>query len=201
MPDGGEILIETTPTSFHTPRDASAHGIETVYQNLGLVDPLDVTENVFLGRELVTRVLGIFPQLDKAEMRRRTRQLLERFAISIPTLNEPVSQLSGGQRQTIAISRLLLVEPRMLIMDEPMAALGVDEGSKVLELVVNMRAKGLAILLVSHNLEHVFAIADRIAVLKNGKLIGVVATSDTTRESVVSMITLGHASRGGKISS
>ena len=139
--------------------------------------------------------INVKPELDLAKMRAETRKLLERFGISVPTLNEPVFRLSGGQRQTIAISRLLLSEPSLLIMDEPMAALGVEEGRRVLDLVASLRNEGIAVLMISHNLEHVFQIADRIAVLKNGRLVGVVRTADTTREAVVGMITLGTLSQ------
>ena len=124
-------------------------------------------------------------------MRAKTIELLERFGVHLPRLNEPVVKLSGGQRQTIAISRLLLQDVRLVIMDEPMAALGVEEGRRVLELVDNMRAQGISIFVISHNLEHVFQIADRIAVLKNGKLIDVVSVAETTRDAVVKMITFG----------
>lgn len=193
-PDAGDIVLRGKPVDFGSPKDATDAGIETVHQSLGLVDTLTVPENVFLGREETTRLFGLFPQLNLGKMRAETRKLLERFGISVPTLNEPVFRLSGGQRQTIAISRLLLSEPSLLIMDEPMAALGVDEGRRVLDLVVNLRDEGIAVLMISHNLEHVFQIADRIAVLKNGKLVGVVSTSDVSRESVVGMITMGVAS-------
>lgn len=190
-PDEGEILIEGRPVDFHSPKDATDAGIETVHQSLGLVDTLTVPENVFLGREKTFQLFGLFRQLDLAKMRAETRNLLERFGISVPKLNEPVFRLSGGQRQTIAISRLLLSEPSLLIMDEPMAALGVEEGRRVLNLVASMRDEGIAVMVISHNLEHVFQIADRIAVLKNGRLVGVVRTAETTREAVVGMITLG----------
>lgn len=193
QPDGGEILIGGEPVEFRNPREANLAGIETVHQSLGLVDTLTVPENVFLGREKTSRLFGLFKQLDLPAMRAETRKLLERFGISVPTLNEPVHRLSGGQRQTIAISRLLLSEPSLLIMDEPMAALGVDEGRRVLDLVVNLRDQGIAVLVISHNLEHVFQIADRIAVLKNGRLVDIVRTADTTREAVVGMITLGNS--------
>ncbi|MCP4379975.1 MAG: sugar ABC transporter ATP-binding protein [Hyphomicrobiales bacterium] len=192
-PDGGELRLRGVPIEFASPKDATDSGIETVHQSLGLVDTLTVPENVFLGREETFRVFGLFRQLDRAKMRSETRGLLERFGISVPTLNEPVIKLSGGQRQTIAISRLLLSEPSLLIMDEPMAALGVDEGRRVMELVSSLRDKGIAILMISHNLEHVFQIADRVVVLKNGRLVGAKRTGDTTRESVVAMITLGTA--------
>ena len=124
-------------------------------------------------------------------MRMKTVELLERFGVHLPTLNSPVIELSGGQRQTIAISRLLLQDVRLVIMDEPMAALGVDEGRRVMELVGNMRDEGISIFIISHNLEHVFQIADRIAVLKNGKLVDVVETASTTRDAVIKMITFG----------
>ena len=192
-PDEGEILIKGRPVDFRSPKDATDTGIETVHQSLGLVDTLTVPENVFLGREETFQLFGLFRQLDLAKMRAKTRTLLERFGISVPTLNEPVIRLSGGQRQTIAISRLLLSEPSLLIMDEPMAALGVEEGRRVLDLVASLRDEGIAVMVISHNLEHVFQIADQIAVLKNGRLVGVVRTAETTREVVVAMITLGRA--------
>ena len=152
IPDEGEILIDESVVVFRSPNDATSAGIETVHQSLGLVDELDVPQNVFLGREISKRSLGFIPSLDKAGMREQTRALLQNFSIDLPTLNEPVRRLSGGQRQIIAISRLLLGKPQLLIMDEPMAALGVDEGAKVLDLVMRLREQGMAILMISHNL-------------------------------------------------
>lgn len=191
VPDSGSIRFDGTEVSFTRPTDATAVGIETVHQNLGLVDELDVTQNVFLGRELTQSSLGFLPRLDKQEMRRQTVELLRNFSIAMPKLNDPVRKLSGGQRQIIAISRLLLAEPKLLIMDEPMAALGIDEGSKVLQLVAKLRETGIATLIISHNLEHVFGLADRVAVMKNGAMVGVKRTDETTREEIVSMITIG----------
>ena len=192
-PDGGQIEIDGEPVQLNTPRDADAAGIGCLHQGLGLVDALNVPENVFLGRELQTKLLGVIPQLDHGQMRERTIELLEKFGVHLPRLNDPVFKLSGGQRQTVAISRLLLQDVRLVIMDEPMAALGVEEGRRVLELVRSMRDQGIAVIVISHNLEHVFQLADRIVVLKNGRLIGVVETATTTRDAVVQMITFGKA--------
>ncbi len=191
-PDSGRIEIEGAALSLSTPRDAEAAGIGCLHQGLGLVDALDVPENVFLGRELQTKILGFLPQLDHGRMRERTIELLDRFGVHLPRLNDPVLRLSGGQRQTVAISRLLLQDVRLVVMDEPMAALGVEEGRRVLELVQNMRAEGISVIVISHNLEHVFQLADRIAVMKNGRLVGVVETASTTRDAVVRMITFGE---------
>ena len=190
--DSGSIEIDDQPVSLRTPRDAEAAGIGCLHQGLGLVDALDVPENVFLGRELQTKIFGVIPQLDHSRMRSRTIELLDRFGIHLPKLNEPVMRLSGGQRQTVAISRLLLQDVRLVIMDEPMAALGVEEGRRVLDLVRSMRAEGISVIVISHNLEHVFQLADRIAVMKNGKLVDVVETASTTRDAVVGMITFGQ---------
>lgn len=197
VPDSGSILFDGAEVILARPTDATSVGIETVHQNLGLVDELDVTQNVFLGRELTQITLGFLPRLNKQEMRRQTVELLRNFSIAMPKLNDPVRKLSGGQRQIIAISRLLLAEPKLLIMDEPMAALGIDEGSKVLELVGRLRETGITTLIISHNLEHVFGIADRIAVMKNGSMVGVVRTDETTKEEIVSMITIGQVPREG----
>ena len=190
-PDSGQIESNGKPIELRSPRDADAAGIGCIHQNLGLVDALNVTENVFLGRELQRKRFGFLPELDHASMRTKTVKLLERFGVHLPTLNSPVIELSGGQRQTIAISRMLLQDVRLVIMDEPMAALGVDEGRRVMEMIANMRDQGISIFIISHNLEHVFQIADRIAVLKSGRLIDVVETATTSRDAVIRMITFG----------
>ena len=191
-PDDGRIEIDGAPRQLNAPRDADAAGIGCLHQGLGLVDTLNVPENVFLGRELRTRRLGLVPELAHARMRERTIDLLARFGVDLPRLNEPVVKLSGGQRQTIAISRLLLKDVRLVIMDEPMAALGVEEGRRVLDLVRAMRERGVSVIVISHNLEHVFQLADRIAIMKNGRLIDVVETASTTRDEVVRLITFGR---------
>ncbi len=191
-PDSGRIEIDGEPIQLRTPRDAEAAGIGCLHQDLGLIDALNVPENVFLGRELQTKALGLIPQLDHSRMREQTIELLERFGVLLPRLNDAVVKLSGGQRQTVALSRLLLQNVRLVVMDEPMAALGVEEGRRVLELVSNMRTRGISVIVISHNLEHVFQLADRIAVMKNGRLVGVVETASTTRDAVVRMITFGQ---------
>lgn len=192
-PDEGQIEIQGRPVQLNRPGDADAAGIGCLHQGLGLVDTLNVPENVFLGRERLTKLFGFIPQLDHRSMRDETIELLDRFGVHLPRLNDPVVRLSGGQRQTVAISRLLLQDVRLVIMDEPMAALGVEEGRRVLELVRNMRDRGVSVIVISHNLEHVFQLADRIAVLKNGSLVGIVETASTTREEVVGMITFGQS--------
>ena len=190
-PDSGQIKSNGQQIELRSPRDADSAGIGCIHQNLGLVDALNVTENVFLGRELQRKRFGFLPELDHPSMRQKTVELLERFGVHLPTLNSPVIELSGGQRQTIAISRLLLQDVQLVIMDEPMAALGVEEGRRVMELVANMREEGISVFIISHNLEHVFQIADRIAVLKTGRLVDVVETANTTRDEVIKMITFG----------
>ena len=189
--DSGSIEFDGKPVKLVTPRDADEIGIGCLYQGLGLVDALNVPENVFLGQEIQKQILGFIPQLDHVQMREKTIELLQQFGVDLPKVNDAVINLSGGQRQTVAISRLLLKNVKLVIMDEPMAALGVDEGSKVLKLIENMKSKNISVIVISHNLEHVFKLANRIAVMKNGKLVNIVDTSSASRESVVKMITFG----------
>jgi ABC-type sugar transport system ATPase subunit len=191
-PDEGTMRLEGSEIRLGSPSDARNYGIETLHQHLGLVDVFNVQENIFLGRELQTRRFGIFPALDRAAMRKQTDALLERIGLQLPAVESAVRSMSGGQRQSIAIARLLLNDVKLLIMDEPMAALGVDEGRKVLELIDSLRAKGLSVLIISHNLEHVFTVADRIAVMKNGNLVDVVETARVDHDQVVSMIVSGR---------
>ena len=190
--DSGSIEFDGKPVKLTKPRDADEIGIGCLYQGLGLVDALNVPENVFLGHEIQKQILGFIPQLDHVQMREKTIELLQQFGVDLPKVNDAVVNLSGGQRQTVAISRLLLKNVKLVIMDEPMAALGVDEGSKVLKLIENMKSNNISVIVISHNLEHVFKLADRIAVMKNGKLVNIVETSSASRESVVKMITFGQ---------
>ena len=190
--DSGSIEFDGKPVKLTKPRDADEIGIGCLHQGLGLVDALNVPENVFLGKEIQKQILGFIPQLDHVQMREKTIELLQQFGVDLPKVNDAVVNLSGGQRQTVAISRLLLKNVKLVIMDEPMAALGVDEGSKVLKLIENMKSNNISVIVISHNLEHVFKLADRIAVMKNGKLVNIVDTSSASRESVVKMITFGQ---------
>jgi len=190
--DEGVIKVSGRPVTLATPNDAHEHGIATLFQHLGLVDCFNVPQNVFLGRELSSRWLGVFPYLQHREMSRRTAELMKRLDIRLPDLNRPVSTMSGGQRQAVAISRLLLGNVKLIIMDEPMAALGVDEGRKVLDLIAQLAGRGISFLIISHNMEHVMSVSDRIAVLKNGSLVGVVRTEETTRAEITSMIVHGR---------
>lgn len=190
-PDSGEFLIDGSPVAIGSPREAEAQGIATLHQSLGLVGTLNVFENIFLGREETT-TFGPIRILDKKRMRERSIELLSELAIDVPRLDVPVVNMSGGQRQCVAISRLLLDDVRLIMMDEPMAALGVAEGQRVLDLIQALRAKGVSVLIISHNLEHVFSIADQIAVLKNGRMVGMVSPKEVTRNDVVRMITTGQ---------
>jgi simple sugar transport system ATP-binding protein len=188
--DGGEVAIDGRPVTIANPREARELGIETVYQDLALADHLDASGNLFLGREqLLPPPLSWFGFLDKKAMRRRAQEEMRRLKIGIQSVEEPVLSLSGGQRQAIAVARAIAWGRRIVIMDEPTAALGVRESSMVLELIKEVRSQGLAVIMVSHNLPEVFAVADRITVLRLGRTIVTLETSETSLESVVGMMT------------
>ncbi|MDP9354638.1 MAG: ATP-binding cassette domain-containing protein [Chloroflexota bacterium] len=182
-PDAGEILVDGKPVAMRTPRDAMAHGIAVVYQDLALVDHRDVATNVFLGRE-PTRGLVV----DKPRMAREARQVLSTLKINIPSVQTLVGLLSGGQRQAVAIARAVHQGGRLIFMDEPTAALGVQEQAKVLRLIEDLKANGTAVVVVSHNLQHVFHVADRIVVLRGGRNAGERLKKDTTPEEIVRLI-------------
>ncbi|MGW6461593.1 ATP-binding cassette domain-containing protein [Streptomyces sp. NPDC055078] len=182
--DGGVIEWDGVPVSIDRPHDAQNLGIATVYQDLALCDNIDVVGNLYLGREI--RRHGI---LDEVEMERRARELLGTLSIRIPSVRIPIASLSGGQRQTVAIARSLLGEPRLVILDEPTAALGVEQTAQVLDLVERLRERGHAVILISHNMADVKAVADRVAVLRLGRNNGVFSIGSTTEEEIVSAIT------------
>lgn len=184
--DAGDILIDGQPVTIGNPRDAKALGIETIYQTLALAENLDAPANVFLGREKTSRGL-----LDEEAMEHETRTVLDRLRLQITSLREVVMNLSGGQRQAIAISRAVYFNAKILIMDEPTAALGPEETAKVAELVHRLKSEGLGIFLISHDIHDVFDLSDRLAVLKNGRLVGVRRSADVTKDEVLSMIILG----------
>jgi simple sugar transport system ATP-binding protein len=188
--DSGEIAIDGRPVTIATPREARELGIETVYQDLALADQLDTSGNLFLGREqLRPPPLSWFGFLDKKAMRRRAQEEMRRLKVGIQSVDQPVLSLSGGQRQAVAVARAIAWGTRIVIMDEPTAALGVRESSMVLELIKEVRSQGLAVIMVSHNLPEVFAVADRITVLRNGKTIVTLDKSETSLEGIVGMMT------------
>ena len=189
--DAGEIFIEGRRIHIRNPREARQHGIEVIYQDLALVDDFDVVSNLFLGKEHRVTVGGWrLPLIDTARMQRAAKEIFDRVRIKIPSLQQNAFYLSGGQRQGVAIGRALNSEYpiKLLIMDEPTAALGVEETAKVLELIRNLKANGITVLVISHNLEDVFAVTDRITALKTGRWTATVRAHETTREEVVSYI-------------
>src|SRR6266536_3839434 len=188
--DGGELLLDGLPVTIANPREARALGIETVYQDLALADHLDAAANLFLGREeLLPPPLSWLGFLDKKAMRRRAEDEMRRHKIGIQSVEQPVLSLSGGQRQAVAVARAIAWGNRIVIMDEPTAALGVRESQMVLELIKEVRSQGIAVIMISHNLPEVFAVADRITVLRLGRTITTLETSQTTLDAVVGMMT------------
>ncbi|MFI2779400.1 ATP-binding cassette domain-containing protein [Streptomyces sp. ALB3] len=182
--DDGVIEWQGRPVQINKPHDAQNLGIATVYQDLALCDNIDVVGNLYLGREL--RKFGI---LDEVEMERRSRELLSTLSIRIPSVRIPIASLSGGQRQTVAIARSMLGEPQLVILDEPTAALGVEQTAQVLDLVERLRERGHAVILISHNMADVKAVADKVAVLRLGRNNGVFDVKTTSQEEIISAIT------------
>ncbi|HEY8446673.1 MAG TPA: ATP-binding cassette domain-containing protein [Thermomicrobiales bacterium] len=186
-PDAGTIEFEGKPVSFTSPAEARAAGIETVYQDLALAGNMPVWANIFLGRE---RTRGRrLPLLDKRGMAEEARRMLERFHMNVPPMDALVASLSGGQRQAIAIARAAAWGSKVIIMDEPTAALGVAETRAVEEVILGLRERGFGLLIISHNLDQVFRLADRIWVLRRGRLIGMRRRSETNPDEIVAMIT------------
>jgi D-xylose transport system ATP-binding protein len=189
-PDSGKILFEGKEVTINKPQDATALGIATVYQDLALCDNLDVVANLFLGRELRAPGPGVVSrQLDEVKMEHETAELLSNLAVTIPSLRSEVGTLSGGQRQQVAVARSLLGEPKVVMLDEPTAALGVPQTKQVLELIRKLRERGLGVVVISHNLADVFQIADRIFVLRLGRPSGDFRSTEVTEEHVVAAIT------------
>ena len=190
-PDEGSLLIRGEPVHFRRPADALASGIETVYQDLSLVEPLSGTANIFLGRELLrsgvaSRLLRL---IDKQRMRARVHDVLSDLGARIPSVDSPVFELSGGQRQALAIARAVLFGRNIVILDEPTAALGVRETAHVLEIIGRLKSSGCSVVMVSHNIEQLMGCADRVTVMRLGLTVGVRTIADTTPEEIISMIT------------
>ena len=191
--DHGQISWEGRPVQIHTARDASRLGIETVYQDLALCDNLDIVQNMFLGREKLRTGL-----LDEDNMEREAAQTLANLRVTtVKSIRQPVSSLSGGQRQSIAVAKAVMWNSKLVIMDEPTAALGVVQTRQVLDLIKRLRDKGLAVMVISHNLNDVFEVADRIAVMYLGRLVVQEDASKFDRQSVVDYMTTGGSSRSG----
>jgi fructose transport system ATP-binding protein len=191
-PDHGEILMDGKPIHFRSPMDARRAGIETVYQNLALSPALSIVDNLFLGREIRAKgPLGQwFRKLDKATMQKIARaKLSELGLLTIQNINQPVETLSGGQRQGVAVARAAAFGSKVVIMDEPTAALGVKESRRVLELILDVKRRGLPIVLISHNMPHVFEVADRIHIHRLGKRLTVIDPKKYTMSEAVALMT------------
>ena len=186
--DGGQILLNNEAVSFSTPMEARRRGIETIYQDLALCENLDASANIFLGREQMRRQLGIFKVLARSYMLAESRQILDQLDIRIPDLRNPIRQLSGGQRQAVSIARAVYWNAHLMIMDEPTAALGVPEQLKVLELIRTLRDQGVPVILISHNMQDVFAVADRVIVMRRGSKAGERRVSETNESEVVGLM-------------
>jgi fructose transport system ATP-binding protein len=191
QPDSGEILMDGQHVEFKYPMDARRHGIETVYQDLALAAALDIASNLFLGREERHGgpLGGILRLLDKPRMRKEAAQHMASLKIGLRSMRQPVETLSGGPRQGVAVARAVSWGKRVVIMDEPTAALGVKESGMVLELIRAVKARGVPVILISHNLPHVFEIADRIQVMRLGKRAGIARPSEQTMDDVVALMT------------
>jgi fructose transport system ATP-binding protein len=189
QPTRGKIIFHGAEMSFKGPLDAREAGIETVFQNLALADDLDVPSNLFLGREKIRFNLGPFSILDMKSMREATRKALERTAVKIPNLSNTIRNMSGGQRQCVAIARTATFASKLIIMDEPTAALGVQETAQVENIVKTLKANGEPLIIISHNMRQVFELADRIVVFRRGRIVANLQKKDTSGEDIVSYIT------------
>jgi D-xylose transport system ATP-binding protein len=200
-PDAGTVIFEGQPVVIRRPHDAASLGIATVFQDLALCENLDVVANLFLGREEHLAGLGRpLAWLNEIGMEHQAVALLGDLAVRIPSVRTQVASLSGGQRQSVAIARSLLGQPKVALLDEPTAALGVEQTAHVLELIARLRSRGLGIVLVTHNLSNVFAVADRAVVLRLGQNNGVFDLAQTSQEQIVAAITGGADLRlGGRI--
>jgi D-xylose transport system ATP-binding protein len=190
--DQGEIYINGEKAAIDNPRDAKRYGIETIYQTLALADNVDAAANLFLGREIRTK----WGTLDDAAMEAAAREVMGRLNPNFRRFKEPVKKLSGGQRQSVAIARAIHFNANILIMDEPTAALGPQETQQVADLTLQLKKQGIGIFLISHDIHDVFDLADRVAVMKNGRIVGTARVGDVTKDEVLGMIILGKCPPG-----
>mgnify|MGYP003576456581 CR=1 FL=1 len=188
-PSRGQIIFNGEPVTFENPMQARKAGIETVFQSLALADELDVPDNLFLGRELVRFRLGPFSILDYKAMRRRTMEALEKTAVKIPNLKNTIRNMSGGQRQCVAIARTATFHSKLTIMDEPTAALGVQETAQVENIIQTLKRQGEPLILISHNMRQVFDLVDRIVVFRRGRIVANLRKEETDGQDVVAYIT------------
>jgi simple sugar transport system ATP-binding protein len=187
-PTSGEILIEGQPVTLASPQAARALGIETIYQDLALADNLTIGANIFLGREPMRKAYGFLPVLDRKAMAKAAAETMARLDFHVKRLDAPVSNFSGGQRQAVAIGRAVYWNAKILIMDEPTAALGVPEQRKVISLIKSLKAQGRGVIFISHNLQDIFAVSDRIIVLRRGIVAGERKIAETNHDEVVKLM-------------
>ncbi len=190
-PTAGEIRLKGQPVDFQTPQEARDKGIETIYQDLALADNLSIGANIFLGREPMRKAFGFLPVLDRKKMAGAARETMALLDFHVSRLDAPVSNFSGGQRQAVAIGRAVYWDAQILIMDEPTAALGVPEQRKVISLIHQLKSQGRGIIFISHNLQDIFAVSDRIIVLRRGVTAGERKISETTHDEVVKLMVGG----------
>ena len=187
-PDGGRLLLNGRDASFSSPQEARDAGIETIYQDLALCENLDAGANIFLGREPVRPMLVVLRAVDRQRMLVESRRILDQLDIRIPGLARPIRQMSGGQRQAVAIARAVYWNAQLMIMDEPTAALGVPEQRKVLALVRTLRERGVGVIIISHNLQDVLDVADRVVVMRRGRAVGERQVADTNTSDLLALM-------------
>ncbi len=188
LPSAGQIIFQRKPVSIQSPMDALRRGIETIYQDLALAENLNVYSNIFLGREKLKKFLGYINVLDHEYMHHEASKVLEQLDIEIPSLKNRIGMLSGGQRQAVAISRSIYWDAKLLIMDEPTAALGVAEQKKVLDLVLTLKSRNVPVIIISHQIHDVFSVADRVVILRRGRKAGERLVKEATLDEVVGLI-------------
>jgi simple sugar transport system ATP-binding protein len=187
-PTSGEILIDGQPVTFSSPQAARGLGIETIYQDLALADNLTIGANIFLGREPMRKAYGFLPVIDRKAMAKAAAETMAKLDFHVKRLDAPVSNFSGGQRQAVAIGRAVYWNAKILIMDEPTAALGVPEQRKVISLIKSLKAQGRGVVFISHNLQDIFAVSDRIVVLRRGIVAGERKIAETNHDEVVKLM-------------